>query len=85
MSQNQRNRVTDRFTLQEVNSVLLQQLHDKICQTDNANELVELSGAVAKLNVASKSSEYFAKPITEESLLEDEQDDAFSILEEGQV
>lgn len=71
-------------TLEEVNENLLKRLNELI-ESASADELLDITDSVAKLNTSRRNSDQFARPETVEERTEREQREIFGDVLKGEV
>lgn len=70
-------------TLEEVNENLLKRLNELI-ESASADEILDITDSVAKLNASRKSNDQFARPETAEERTEREQREMFGAVLNGE-
>ena len=71
-------------TLEEVNENLLKRLNELI-ENASADEILDITDSVAKLNTSRRNSDQFARPETPEERMEREQKEMFGNVLKGEV
>lgn len=71
-------------TLEEVNENLLKRLNELI-ESASADEILDITDSVAKLNASRKNSDQFSRPETIEEKTEREQREMFGSVLNGEV
>lgn len=71
------------ITLEEVNENLLKRLNELI-ESASADEILDITDSVAKLNASRKNSDQFARPETPEERMEREQREMFGSVLNGE-
>ncbi len=77
-------RTVNAVTLEEVNENLLKRLNELI-KSASADEILDITDSVAKLNASRKNSDQFARPETLEERTEREQREMFGTVLKGEV
>lgn len=73
-------------SLQDVNNILLQKLYTNICSSDSAEDLLNYTEAVAKLNSSFKNNDQVGqKELSEAELRDKEESSLFSSCAEGDI
>lgn len=71
-------------TLEEVNENLLKRLNELI-ENANADEILDITDSVAKLNTSRRNSDQFSRPETAEEKTEREQRELFGNILKGEI
>ena len=71
-------------TLEEVNENLLKRLNELI-QNASADEILDITDSVAKLNTSRRNSDQFSRPETPEEKTEWEQRETFGSVLKGEI
>lgn len=77
-------KVVNPVTLEEVNENLLKRLNELI-ENASADEILDITDSVAKLNTSRRNSDQFARPETPEERVEREQKEIFGSVLNGEV
>lgn len=77
-------RTVNAVSLEEVNENLLKRLNELI-KNASADEILDITDSVAKLNASRRNSDQFARPETQEERTEREQREMFGTVLKGEV